>query len=74
MRLAGLFCTVLGLVLATFTLGRLVSLPFRSAGEGATDAPVEAMLCPALAGLGLGTLLLLGGTLMLWKAKKAAED
>ena len=73
MRLAGIFCTVLGVVLAAFTLGRLVSFAFRVAGEGATDAPAQATVCPALAGLGLGMLLLLGGTLMLWKAKKADE-
>jgi len=73
MRLGGIFCTVLGVVLVAFTLGRLVSFAFALASDAAPDAPASATVCPALAGLGLGMLLLLGGTLMLWKAKRATE-
>lgn len=65
MRLAGIFCTVLGVALAAFTLSRLVATLFRSGGDG--DA-LGAVICPALAGLGLGIALLLGGSLLLWKA------
>lgn len=73
MRLGGIFFAVLGTVLVTFTLGRLISFAFSLASDAPPDTPASATVCPALAGLGLGMLLLLGGTLMLWKAKQAAE-
>ncbi len=70
MRLAGIFCTVLGVALAAFTLSRLVAALWRSTA-GESDA-LGAVVCPALAGLGLGIALLLGGSLLLWKAAGGA--
>lgn len=66
MRLAGIFCTVLGAVLAAYTLFRLgAALWAAMDGDGTQLGPT---VCPALGGLGLGIALLLGGSVLLWRA------